>query len=85
MKADALLFAVVADVDAYGTLLLDNIFDGTLDLPSQEAWIKDLTAFLTEKKIRQHSVTRQTSDVSHKYSLFADLHEVELQLDGVVS
>src|SRR5262249_61391129 len=74
LEADALLFAVVADVDACRDLGVDGRAYGPIHLDGKHAGIERLARLAANEQVGQDPIARQAADVGRQDSLLAADH-----------
>ena len=75
LEANAGLFAIVANVDTYGELLLNHPAYGRLYVPLELCYINALTALMTDEQIAQHGRAWQTSHMGGQNTIMTPVHD----------
>ena len=78
LKADALLLAVIAAVDAGLFLLRDHMADGLVHFGVELGFVIGLAGFTLDQKFAQALVARQAADVGGDDALTAENHDAGL-------
>ena len=76
LEADPLLFSIITNVDTGLRLLFNNVLHRSVHLVRESLLVDFFSLFAANQKVRQHFVTRQTSDMGHEKPIPADLHVI---------
>ncbi len=74
LKTDALLFAIVADIDARLRLLIDNVANGAVHFRGQHFRVDRHALFALDQQFGESLAPRQAAYVRGKNAVLADEH-----------
>src|SRR5262245_25022842 len=72
--SDALLLAVIADIDPGLGLLLDHVADGAVHFLSEPGRVDGISFFTANQKVGEDFIARKAADVSGKNAIAAGDH-----------
>jgi hypothetical protein len=81
LKADALLFAVIADVDAGFFLLFDDMAHRLVHLGVEGCSIDWFAGLALDEELGKRLTARQAADMGRKYALAARDHGLTPEID----
>ena len=81
LKADSLLFAVVADIDPRRRLFVHDLLHGFIHGLPKLAGVYGANFFTLDKQIGELVISRQAADMSNQNSFTARLHSLHILHD----
>ncbi len=74
LEADPLLLPIITNVDAGLSLPFNNVLHRPVHFVRESLFVDFFSLFAANEKVRQHFVTRQTSDMRREEPIAADHH-----------